>query len=123
MFPLFPFAAGLLAGAATTKLIRDKKVKIQLNKAQDCLREASVNGLSTIEHSVAYLRDRIQATPSATDSSDNTDNANDANNADNGTTPLKTPKVDVDKPVRKLPAKSRAAKVDKASTAPARGNK
>ena len=111
MFPLFPFVAGLLTGAAATKLIRDKKVKIQLDKAQGRLREASVSGLNTIEHSVAYLRDRIQAT---------TPVAENVESADHGTGMAKTPKANADKPVRKPAAKSKTAKT---SVTPARGNK
>ena len=41
MFPLFPFAAGLLTGAVAIKLIRSEKAKKQLDKAQDRLREAT----------------------------------------------------------------------------------
>ncbi|GHU19897.1 hypothetical protein FACS189475_07900 [Betaproteobacteria bacterium] len=111
MLPLFPFVAGLLTGAAATKLLRDKKVKIQLDKAQGRLREASVSGLNTIEQSVAYLRDRIQATTPATDSADSADSD------------VATSKANADKPLRKLPAKSKTVKATKASTASARGNK
>lgn len=63
MFPLLPFAAGLLAGVAAIKLIRNDKAKKQLDKAQDRLREATVSGLATLEHSSARLRDKLQAAP------------------------------------------------------------
>ena len=107
MLPLFPFVAGLLTGAAATKLIRDKKVKLQLDKAQGRLREASVSGLNTIEQSMAYLRDRIQATAPVADSADN------AESVDNGAVAPKTPKANADKPARKLPAKPKAARGNK----------
>ncbi|MDR2112007.1 MAG: hypothetical protein LBQ62_02725 [Candidatus Accumulibacter sp.] len=71
MFPLFPFAAGLLVGAAAFKLIQGKKVKKELlDKAQERLRRASVSGLSTIEQSMAHLRSRIQASTPAASSLD-----------------------------------------------------
>lgn len=65
MFPLLPFAAGLLTGVAAIKLIRNDKAKKQLDKAQDRLREATVSGLATLEHSSARLRDKLQAAPAA----------------------------------------------------------
>jgi hypothetical protein len=79
MFPLLPFAAGLLAGVAATRLIRGKKAKKQLSKTQDRLREAGVSTLNTIEQSMARLhemarqRDRIQETTLATAFADSTD--------------------------------------------------
>ena len=65
MFPLFPFAAGLLTGAVAIKLIRSEKAKKQLDKAQDRLREATVSRLSTIEQSTAKLRDKLQGSPAS----------------------------------------------------------
>lgn len=59
MFHLLPFAAGLLAGAAAIKLIRDDKAKSGLEKAQDRLREATVSSLTAIEQSSARLRGRL----------------------------------------------------------------
>jgi Na+-transporting NADH:ubiquinone oxidoreductase subunit NqrC len=112
MFPLLPFVAGLLTGAAATKLIRSQKAKARLDKVQDCLREASVSGLSTIEQSVACLRDRIQATTPAAENADN--------GADNTAAAPQTAKANAENPARKLSARSKAAK---ASTAPSRGNK
>ena len=69
MFHLLPFAAGLLAGAAAVKLIREDKAKAGLDKAQDRLREATVSGLSAIEQSSARLRSRL-ASETATTASD-----------------------------------------------------
>jgi hypothetical protein len=75
MFPVFPFAAGLVAGAVAVRLLRDEKAKVRLDKAQDRLREAAVSGLGTIESSMARLRDKIQAAPAAPDSPDSPDPA------------------------------------------------
>jgi hypothetical protein len=72
MFPVFPFAAGLVAGAVAVHLLRGEKAKGRLDKAQDRLREAAVSGLGTIELSMARLRDKIQAAPAA-DSSNSPD--------------------------------------------------
>ena len=65
MFPLLPFAAGLLTGVAAIKLIRNEKAKKQLDKAQDRLREATVSSLATLEQSSARLRDKLQTAPPA----------------------------------------------------------
>lgn len=61
MFPLLPFVAGLLAGAAAIKLIREKKTKDRLEKVQGRLREATVSSLTAIEKSSAHLRTRLAA--------------------------------------------------------------
>lgn len=70
MFPLLPFAVGLLTGAAGIRLLRNEKAKKQLDKAQDRLREATVSSLTAIESSSARLRTRLDqpaaATPPAT---------------------------------------------------------
>jgi len=60
MFPLLPFAVGLLTGAATIRLFKNENAKKQLTKAQDRLREATVSSLSAIEHSSAQLRSRLE---------------------------------------------------------------
>lgn len=69
MFPLLPFAVGLLTGAAGVRLLRNESAKKQLAKAQDRLREATVSGLNAIENSSARLRTRLDpsddAAPSA----------------------------------------------------------
>ena len=62
MFPLLPFAVGLLTGAAGVRLLRNDKAKIQLAKAQDRLREATVSSLNAIETSSARLRTRLDQT-------------------------------------------------------------
>lgn len=106
MFPLLPFAAGLLTGVAAIKLIRNEKAKKQLDKAQDRLREATVSSLATLEQSSARLRDKLQtATPDAVPVQD----------ADAPATEAKTAK-----PARKPAAKRRAAAKPKAA-APAGG--
>lgn len=61
MFPLLPFAAGLLAGAVAIKMFRSEKALKQLDQAQNRLREATVSGLSAVEQSTARLRDKLQA--------------------------------------------------------------
>jgi hypothetical protein len=75
MFPVFPFAAGFVAGAVAVRLLRDEKAKGRLVQAQDRLREAAASGLGTIELSMARLRDKIQAAPAAADSSDSLDSS------------------------------------------------
>ena len=69
MFPLLPFAVGLLTGAAGIRLLRNEKAQKQLDKAQDRLREATVSSLNAIENSSARLRSRLdqpaEATPPA----------------------------------------------------------
>ena len=62
MFPLLPFAVGLLTGAAGIRLLRNEKAKKQLDKAQDRLREATVSSLNAIETSSARLRTRLDQT-------------------------------------------------------------
>ena len=62
MFPILPFAVGLLTGAAGVRLLRNEKAKIQLAKAQDRLREATVTSLNAIETSSARLRTRLDQT-------------------------------------------------------------
>lgn len=69
MFPLLPFAAGLLVGAATIKILRGEKTQKRLDQAQDRLRKVTVNSLSTIEQSSARLRDKLQVAPSSKESS------------------------------------------------------
>ena len=60
MFPLFPFAVGLLTGAAAIKLVRSGKAKKQIEETQDYLRHATISGLNVIEQSSARLRGRLQ---------------------------------------------------------------
>jgi hypothetical protein len=71
MFPLLPFAVGLITGAASVRLLRNEKTKKQLAKAQDRLREATVTSLNAIETSSARLRTRldqpVEAAPPATE--------------------------------------------------------
>lgn len=62
MFPLLPFAVGLLTGAAGVRLLRNDSAKEQLAKAQERLREATVSGLNAIENSSARLRTRLDQT-------------------------------------------------------------
>lgn len=59
MFPLLPFAVGLLTGAATLRLFKNKSAKQQLIKAQGRLRDATLSSLNVIEHSSARLRSRL----------------------------------------------------------------
>ncbi len=63
MFPLLPFAVGLLTGAVAVKLVRNEKAKKQLDKAQEMLREATVSSLNSIEKSSSRLRDKLQTAP------------------------------------------------------------
>lgn len=72
MLPLLPFAAGILAGAAAVRLLRDQRTRLDLDKlrnslgkAQETLREAAVSGLAGIEHSSARAKERLSAPPAA----------------------------------------------------------
>ena len=60
MFPLLPFAVGIITGAAALRLLRNEKTRKQLDKAQDRLREATVSSLNVIEHSSARLRTKLE---------------------------------------------------------------
>lgn len=59
MFPLLPFAVGIVTGAAAIRLLKNEKARKQLDKAQDRLREATVSSLNVIEHSSARLRTKL----------------------------------------------------------------
>lgn len=59
MFPLLPFAAGLLTGAVATRLIKAEKARTALDKAQGRVREATVSSLAAIEHTSAELRAKL----------------------------------------------------------------
>ncbi len=69
MYPLIPFAAGLVAGALGIRLLKSAKTpslggvagtaKEQLGRAQEGLRQATVSSLSAIEQSSASLRARL----------------------------------------------------------------
>lgn len=62
MFPLLPFAAGLLTGAVVTRLIKADKARVSLDKAQGRVREATVSSLAALEHTSAELRARLMRT-------------------------------------------------------------
>ena len=59
MFPMLPFAIGLLTGAVTVRLLKSANLRSGLDKAQDRLRDATVSGLSAIEHSSAELKAKL----------------------------------------------------------------
>ena len=59
MFPLLPFAAGLLTGAVAARLLKVDKARTSFNKAQDRVREATVSSLAAIEHTSAELRAKL----------------------------------------------------------------
>ena len=59
MLPLLPFAAGLLAGAATIKLWRNENTRAGIDKAQDKLRQATASGLSAIKNTSAAIGRRL----------------------------------------------------------------
>ena len=61
MFPLIPFAVGILTGVAAVKLVRNEKAKKGLESAQERLQSATVSGLAAIEQSSARLRHRLEA--------------------------------------------------------------
>ncbi len=59
MFPLLPFAAGLLTGAVATRLLKVDKARLGFDKAQNRVREATVSSLAAIEHTSAELRAKL----------------------------------------------------------------
>lgn len=59
MFPLLPFAAGLVTGAVLTRLVKPEKTRATLDRAQERVREATVSSLAAIEHTSAGLRARL----------------------------------------------------------------
>lgn len=61
MYPLLPFAVGLVTGALGIRLLKAGKTRATLDKAQERLREATVSSLSAIEHSSAHLRAKLAA--------------------------------------------------------------
>ncbi|MBK1680894.1 hypothetical protein [Rhodocyclus tenuis] len=65
MLPLLPFAAGLLAGAVSVKLLRSDKTRDGLNAAKTRLRAATVSGLNKLEHSTAAVRERLETADDA----------------------------------------------------------
>jgi len=66
MFPLFPFAAGVLAGAVALRLLKNERTRSGLEKAQDRLRGATVSSLEAIEHASARAREKLAAAPAET---------------------------------------------------------
>lgn len=63
MFPLLPFAAGLLTGAVAARLLKVDKARTGFSKAQDRVREATVSSLAAIEHTSAELRAKLARGP------------------------------------------------------------
>lgn len=61
MYPLLPFAAGMLAGAVVLRLLKTDTTKAGLAKAQRGLRDATVSSLETIENASARARVRLTA--------------------------------------------------------------
>lgn len=66
MFPLLPFAAGVLAGAVALRLLKTERTRSGLEKAQDRLRDATVSGLEAIEHASARAREKLASAPGDT---------------------------------------------------------
>lgn len=72
MFPLLPFVAGVLTGAAALRLVKSDKVgarveaggekaRAGMEKAQGTLRGAAVSSLEAIENASARARKRLTA--------------------------------------------------------------
>lgn len=59
MFPLLPFAAGLLTGAAAIKLWRNESTRAGIDKAQERLRQATASGLSAIKNTSVAIGKRL----------------------------------------------------------------
>jgi hypothetical protein len=61
MFHLIPFAAGIAVGAVAVKMLKGVRIKKEVAKASDCLREAAVSGLGAVEKSAGKLKDKLAA--------------------------------------------------------------
>lgn len=70
MHPLLTFSAGLVAGIAAIRMLKNEKtqsaaasgrdkVLTGLDSAQERLREVAISGLSAVEHSSARLRTKL----------------------------------------------------------------
>lgn len=59
MFPIIPFAVGVVTGAVVLKLFRSDKTQEGLEKAQGGLRDATVSSLQAIENASARARSRL----------------------------------------------------------------
>ncbi|MDR0528656.1 MAG: hypothetical protein LBG69_03470 [Zoogloeaceae bacterium] len=63
MFPVFPFLAGLLAGAAIPGLIRKTKINARLEettvRAREKLRAAAAGSLKAVQQKSAQWQDQI----------------------------------------------------------------
>lgn len=62
MFPLLPFAAGLLAGGLAVRYLRDEKTRASLASARDALTSAAHSGLSSLKSTAGDLRERLAPT-------------------------------------------------------------
>lgn len=56
MFPLLPFAVGIVAGGLAVRFLRDENTRSGLHKAGETLRSATQSGLTTIKTSTAAVR-------------------------------------------------------------------
>ena len=59
MFPLFPFALGLVTGVVALRLLKSDAPQVGLTKAQERLRKATVSGLEAIEGASRGARERL----------------------------------------------------------------
>jgi len=67
MFHLFRFVAGVLTGMAAMSLIKSKKAKAGLEKAEDTLRGAAVTTLEAVESASAKARTHLEGEADAAD--------------------------------------------------------
>lgn len=66
MHPLLIFSAGIVAGAAALRLLKNEKTRDRLDNMQNQIRSAAMSGLSAVEQSSARWRQQLASeAPSA----------------------------------------------------------
>lgn len=63
MFPLLPFAAGIIAGGLAVRWLRGENTRTGLQKARETLHTATQSSLATIKSSTAAVKQRFAAAP------------------------------------------------------------
>lgn len=59
---MIPLIVGAIAGALAVRTLQRARPAINLHKAKDSLRQASIAGLTSLEHSSARLRQQLAET-------------------------------------------------------------
>lgn len=63
MFPLLPFAAGIVAGGLAVRWLRDENTRAGLQKARETLHTATQSSLATIKSSAVAVKQRFASAP------------------------------------------------------------